>query len=91
MEERGQLFLVAEFQLINVKGKEEYEKSLLGKHHSNRFSRKDLLMGDRISGQKFQKKQDLHSLYASSPKYLQTTMAKPQKNTASSNQGQCHQ
>ena len=47
----------------------EKEKSLLGKHHSNCF-RKGPLVDAKISGQKFQEKQELQSLNGSPQKIL---------------------
>lgn len=69
-DEKGQVFLTEEFQLINT-GKNEGNKKVLLEHNSNNYCKHDLLMNAKIHEQK----QDTGkaSKYPL-PKYLPITM-----------------
>lgn len=58
MKEKSQLFVIVEFQLINIEGMGE-RKSPLGKHHSNNYYRQGPSMAAKIKRQKKKEKQDI--------------------------------
>ena len=49
MEDKGQIFLIEQFEIINVKRMREIEKSSL-EHHSNNCYKQDPQMDAKISG-----------------------------------------
>lgn len=54
--DKGQLFFIAQLQMIDVEEKRETEKSPLGKCHSENYFRQNPLMGANINERKFEEK-----------------------------------